>query len=171
MALAMVLGYAAVLAVWMLKRDVIEAVSEIWEAGFEFIAVVLQTYLAVKFLSFSGTSFVTAKWERKVNQHIHLDSTSPSSTPSMKTYTFALLAFTAVLREGLECVVYLTGVNGGDHPLSLVLPGLLGVSGSLLTGILIYRFSARLELKSLMLASSILMLVLSATLASDVASK
>ncbi|KAJ3184743.1 high-affinity iron permease, partial [Irineochytrium annulatum] len=219
LAIALAVGFALVFAVWVLKKDVLGGASEMWETGFECFALVLQTYLAVKLMTFSGTSSITQKWESKISHHLResqgtlfnrgggsngsvnaagahtvvipaesvdpdeIDanaasalipssdaaSITPSTTATTFEYPFVILAFSVVLREGLESVIYLTGISAGEHPSAIALPGLIGIAGAITVGVMIHRFSANIELKSLMMISVTMMLVLSAGLASSVA--
>ena len=47
-------------------------------------------------------------------------------------------AFMATLREGIESVIFLTGVSGGQGIKSVILPGIIGLVLGLLTGFVIF---------------------------------
>ncbi|KAJ3349874.1 high-affinity iron permease [Entophlyctis luteolus] len=84
-------------------------------------------------------------------------------------FPFAVLAFSVVLREGLESLVYVAGISAGESPESLAAPGLIGICLSVTAGVVIHRFSASIELKPLMAVSIVMMLVLSSALVSEIA--
>lgn len=49
-----------------------------------------------------------------------------------------LLAFSNTLREGLESVVFLTGVSAGTDPRSIPLAGIVGIILGILVGVALY---------------------------------
>ncbi|KAJ3061792.1 high-affinity iron permease [Podochytrium sp. JEL0797] len=193
---AVSIGSGLVVAIWVLKRDILGSAGEVWENAFEAFAVVLQTYIALKFISFTNTntSAMTAKWQRKINHHLESAAAQasasvdaqrePESDPEQPPpqppqdfgkvaakfeYPFAILAFSVVLREGMESVIYLTGISAGEHPAAIALPGLIGIMLSVSIGVIVYKCSSSIELKPLMITSVIMMLVLSAALVSEIA--
>ena len=60
------------------------------------------------------------KWEKKISE-----ATADTSFNQIG-YSFLVLAFTIVFREGVESVILITGVGAAD-PISLVIPGILGI--------------------------------------------
>ncbi|KAI8609601.1 iron permease FTR1 family-domain-containing protein, partial [Chytriomyces sp. MP71] len=215
---AVTVGSGLVLTIWFLKEDILGEAGETWENVFELFAAILQTYIALKFISYTSntnSNAMTAKWQRKIHHHLvtataaeqvqqqqrqasqstisfAFDTTEVTPTISVpvteprvdeledidsqthKTfakfdYPFAILAFSVVLREGMESVIYLTGISAGESPSAIAIPGLLGIALSICTGVLIYQFSAHIELRPLMITSVCMMLVLSAALVSEIA--
>ncbi|KAJ1565807.1 high-affinity iron permease, partial [Cladochytrium tenue] len=198
LAVAVLVGLGLIFALWYFKSDILVGrAGELSEAGFELFAVVLQTFLAVKLITYtakhgaSSSSAMTAKWQKKIDRHmVHaaeqagvVGTTSSQSAAAVDDgddledrassfeYPFVILAFTVVLREGLESVIYLTGISAGEHPSALALPGLLGILSAILVGVAIHRFSAAVPLGALMQVSVTMMLVLSAGLLSSVAAE
>lgn len=49
-----------------------------------------------------------------------------------------ILAGSATLREGIESVMFLTGVSQGDGVRSIIIPGIIGVVLGLAVGVLLY---------------------------------
>ena len=49
-----------------------------------------------------------------------------------------LLAFSTTLREGIESVIFLTGVSAGIDPRSIPIAGIVGIMLGLAVGIILY---------------------------------
>ena len=49
-----------------------------------------------------------------------------------------LLAGSATLREGVEAVLFLTGVSQGEGVKSLIIPGIVGLILGILVGVVIF---------------------------------
>lgn len=65
----------------------------------------------------------------------------PSCTQGLKKsyrYTVAFLAFSATVREGIESVLFLTGVSGGQGITSVIIPGIVGAVLGLIAGCIIF---------------------------------
>lgn len=66
---------------------------------------------------------------------------APAITQGMKKsyrYTVAFLAFSATVREGIESVLFLTGVSGGQGITSVIIPGIVGAILGLIAGCIIF---------------------------------
>jgi len=85
-----------------------------------------------------------------------------------REYSFGILSFTVVIREGMESVLFLTGVGQND-PLSLLIPGIVGVILGLLIGYLIWRGAAKMRLDLFFRISAIVLLIVAAGLAANAA--
>jgi high-affinity iron transporter len=82
----------------------------------------------------------------------------------------AIVVGLAVLREGSEVVLFLTGIMAGDTPASLVLAGAaMGLAAGVLIGMLLYLGMMRIPVRHLFTATSGLILVLAAGLAAQAA--
>lgn len=87
---------------------------------------------------------------------------------SKRPYAILILAFITVVREGLESVVFLTGVGQGD-PFSIIIPGVIGIILGLTVGYVLYRSSSRFPLRAFLLASAIVLFFIAAGLAAGAA--
>jgi high-affinity iron transporter len=75
----------------------------------------------------------------------------------------ALLAGSATLREGIESVLFLTGVSAGLSPASVLLPGAIGLALGTLVGVAVYFTGRSIKsLKWFFVASSVLLLFIAA---------
>jgi len=78
-------------------------------------------------------------------------------------WSLALLAFTVVIREGIETVLFLVaGVFNAGQPLAYAAGGLLGLGLAALLGYSIYRGAGVLPLRSFFNVTSVLLVFLSA---------
>jgi hypothetical protein len=80
------------------------------------------------------------------------------------------LTFTVVIREGLESVIFLTGVSGGQ-PVGLILPGILGLLFGGLLGWLIFRGASTINVTRFLVMSSIFLFFIAAGLLATAASE
>jgi FTR1 family protein len=53
-------------------------------------------------------------------------------------WSMCLLAFSATLREGIESVLFLTGVGAGSSVKAVIIPGIVGLIVGILTGVAIF---------------------------------
>lgn len=80
----------------------------------------------------------------------------------------ALLAFSAVGREGLETVLFLfAGSNAGSSDLAFVLGGVAGFALAMAVGVVLYYGSAKLPLRQFFFASAVALMVLAAGMLSN----
>ena len=73
------------------------------------------------------------KWRHKLESGVLRSATAKSQRWSM-----FFLAGAATLREGIESVLFLTGVSAGGSVKSIIIPGLLGIFLGALLGLIVY---------------------------------
>jgi high-affinity iron transporter len=76
----------------------------------------------------------------------------------------ALVPFVAVLREGIETVLFLLAVLVGTTPRDFAIGGLLGLVGAVVLGVLVYQGGRRLDLKRFFTVTGALVLIIAAGL-------
>lgn len=86
----------------------------------------------------------------------------------LREYSFGILSFTIVIREGMESVLFLTGV-GQSEPLSLIIPGIVGIILGVLVGYFVWRGAAKLRLDWFFRISAVFLFIVAAGLASNAA--
>ncbi len=77
-----------------------------------------------------------------------------------------MLAFVAVLREGIETALFLTAASFGEKPGPILLGGILGLAAAVALGVLLFAGSRRLNLRLFFRVTGILLLLFAAGLAS-----
>lgn len=70
----------------------------------------------------------------------------------------ALVAFVAVLREGVETALFLFGTVEGSNRLVATVSGAIGLAAAVMLGYLFYRGAARLDLRRFFTVTSVLLL-------------
>ena len=75
------------------------------------------------------------------------------------TFALALVAFLAVLREGVETALFLFGTVEGSNKLVATTSAAVGLAGAVLLGYLFYRGASRLNLRVFFTATSVLLLL------------
>ena len=91
------------------------------------------------------------------------EAAAPAGQRRARSYSVFLLAFTAVLREGIESVIFLAGVGAQTGIASIPLAALAGIAAGLAVGLAIY-FSGRAirDLKAFFVVSTIILFFIAA---------
>jgi high-affinity iron transporter len=76
--------------------------------------------------------------------HQQIDHTLQRGGPALG---IAVVPFVAVLREGIETVLFLLAILAGTSPRDFAVGGLLGLAGAVLLGVLVYQSGRRLNLR------------------------
>jgi len=87
-----------------------------------------------------------------------------------RPWGFFVLTFTVVIREGLESVIFLTGVSGGE-PISLILPGILGLLFGGFLGWLFFKGGSAINVTRFLVISSIFLFFIAAGLLTTAAAE
>ncbi|HEY8490100.1 MAG TPA: iron uptake transporter permease EfeU [Dehalococcoidia bacterium] len=105
-------------------------------------------------------------WMRKqaVNIRKELQAQVDRALESGSTLALASVAFFAILREGLETVLFMMAVLTGSSGLEVGLGGLLGLAGAVLLGYLIYQGGRRINLRRFFQVTGMLIIVFAAGL-------
>lgn len=99
------------------------------------------------------------KWKAKLEAE--MQKTSSKEQRSYKWSMF-LLAGSATLREGIESVLFLTGVSAGSSVKSVILPGIVGIILGFLCGAIVYFSGKQISsLKWFFIVSALLLLFIS----------
>lgn len=103
---------AAFIAVWYtVLNDIWGNSEDIWEGVFSLIAVIMITAMGLAMLK---TERMQEKWKIKLAKAMETDALQRDKRTwkvRMQRYSFFLLPFITVLREGLEAVVFIGGVS------------------------------------------------------------
>jgi len=104
------------------------------------------------------------KWERKLKRAMdkHSDGEGSAIGNWSKKNAIALFAFTILVREGLESVVFLGGVGFDGDGVSLPIPAISGILAGVLVGYLLYRGGSQLAVKIFLIGSTVLLFFIAA---------
>ncbi|GBF96952.1 plasma membrane iron permease [Raphidocelis subcapitata] len=134
----------------------------IFQGVISYIAVFLITYLAFAMLRFAN---IEEKYARKLEVAAKNAAANASNPVHNRTqgYSVAILAFTAVLREGIESVIFLAGVGSNTGVASIPLAALAGLAVGLAVGLAIY-YSGRAikDLKAFFVVSTFILFSIAA---------
>ncbi|KAJ1533094.1 hypothetical protein HK096_005678, partial [Nowakowskiella sp. JEL0078] len=180
--ISLLFGAAFTITFYIVRQDFFSSVEPIWEGSFKLIATIMLTWLA---FSMIGVEKWHSKFEKKLQEQINktiaeedektlLDkkkgsdeefSIAESNATKVinRPWGLFVLAFTVIVREGVESVVFLTGVGQGD-PYSLIIPGILGIAVGLCFGYYFWNQTSKLNMRLFLLVSTIVLFVLSAGL-------
>ena len=75
-------------------------------------------------------------------------------------YTFAILPFITLLREGLEAVVFISGVSLGEPAKSIPLAAICGILAGCAVGLVIYKGGNILQLKWFFVVSTLFLFLI-----------
>lgn len=106
-------------------------------------------------------------WMRKqaINIKGHLEAQIKSALQSGSEVGLLTLAFVAVVREGIETVLFLFGATRVAESLPLsVAGGLIGLTAAILIGYTIYKGTSRLNLRTFFNVTSLLLILFAAGL-------
>jgi high-affinity iron transporter len=161
--ISIIIGIIFTVIFYVIKTELFKAPAEqLFEGIMYTVAVCVLTWLA---LSMADMTKLETKWEKKI-------ATATAATTIAEFnkigYSFLFLAFTIVFREGIESVVFITGVGAAD-PVSLAIPGILGLIVGIIIGYIIYRTTAKINMKAFLIASSAMILIIAAGIASTTA--
>ncbi|CAM9260575.1 unnamed protein product [Phaeothamnion confervicola] len=163
-----VIAVGFIVAFYAFKRE-FEGDSESIFEGFMMIAAcIIISFLAVSMLSVSR---MREKWERKIAAELEAAEAAKAAGEKRGWNAFRgrsmfWIPFTAVLREGVETLVFLAGVQAGYPASSLPLSTIMGALCGIVFGWIIFRAGQKGSLQTFLTFSTVLLLFISAGLLS-----
>ncbi|CDH55156.1 plasma membrane iron permease [Lichtheimia corymbifera JMRC:FSU:9682] len=162
---------AAFIAVWYTVLSDIWGSSEaIWEGVFSLIATIMITMMGLAMLK---TERMQEKWKIKLAKAMEAGGGVSANGKKrsvwkvrMQRYSFFLLPFFTVLREGLEAVVFIGGVSLNVQAKSIPIAAIMGILCGVLVGVIIYRGGSMLHLRWFFIFSTIILYLVAAGLMS-----
>ncbi|MBI5869737.1 MAG: FTR1 family protein [Actinobacteria bacterium] len=135
---------------FLLVGEAAEEAGEVFEILVVFAAVLLVTYLVI--------------WMRNNGRdaHARLVRRTQDAARTASPLALGALAFAAVGREGLETVLFLLAGAGNEGSFGVVTGGLAGLSLAIITGIIFYRGSLKVDLSALFRFTGVLLIVFAA---------
>ncbi|KAF7731927.1 high-affinity iron permease [Apophysomyces ossiformis] len=136
----------------------------IWEGVFALIATVLITVMGLAMLR---TERMQEKWKVKLAKAMERKKNEKSALKTkFQRYSFFLLPFITVLREGLEAVVFIGGVSLNVQAKSIPIAAIMGFLCGCLVGVIIYRGGSLLRLRWFFIISTAILYLVAAGLMS-----
>jgi high-affinity iron transporter len=154
LAVSIVLGVIFILVFYLADTKLLDAkASAIFKGCICWVAALLITIVSFSMLKFYN---LERKWRNKLH-----DGMSRNAQAKSQRWSMFLLAGSATLREGIESVLFLTGVSAGSSVKAVIFPGLLGILiGSLLGLVVYYTGHSIRSLKWFFIASAGLLLII-----------
>ncbi|KAI9012627.1 high-affinity iron permease [Phycomyces nitens] len=154
---------AAFIAVWYTVLNNLWGNSEyIWEGVFSLVATILITAMGLAMLK---TERMQEKW--KVKLALAMENNKIEKTTfkeKMQRYSFFILPFITVLREGLEAIVFIGGVSLSIPGKSIPIAAIMGFLCGCLVGLIIYRGGSLLKLRWFFIISTVILYLVAAGL-------
>jgi high-affinity iron transporter len=140
--ICLAIGGGFIAAYYRYQNDIFGNSEEIWEGVFCMIATVMISFMGIAMLRINK---MQAKWRVKIAKSLLAVPKRKRDRYKIgyltKKYAMFLLPFITVLREGLECVVFVAGAGittKGANARSYPLPVVIGLVCGLLAGMLLY---------------------------------
>lgn len=168
----LIIGGGMIGAFYSLGKDVWGGTEDLYEGIFGLIASIIITIIGATILRVSK---MREKWVAKLS--IALDSSAQTTKETSasrismwsKKYAMFLLPFITVLREGLECVIFVGGVSFAAPATSFPLPAVTGLLAGSAIGLLIYKGGNTVRLQWFLIASTCVLYLVAAGLLSRAA--
>ncbi|KAI9277182.1 iron permease FTR1/Fip1/EfeU [Phascolomyces articulosus] len=158
---------AAFIAVWYtVLNDIWGNSEDIWEGVFSLIATIMITAMGLAMLK---TERMQEKWKIKLAQAMQAGAVTGKKVTwkiRLQRYSFFLLPFITVLREGLEAVVFIGGVSLNVQAKSIPIAAIMGFICGCVVGFIIYRGGSMLHLRWFFIASTMILYLVAAGLMS-----
>lgn len=148
---------AFIIVFYVASNSIFSGKGEAIFKGFIYMcAIIMIEYVAQSMLKFYN---MEAKWRLKME----VAMLERSQEARKNRWTVAFLAFSATLREGIEAVLFLTGVSSGVGITSVIIPSIVGAILGLLAGWFIYLLGKSIRsLKWFFIISTFVLLLIAA---------
>ncbi|BFZ56206.1 high-affinity iron permease [Savitreella phatthalungensis] len=184
LAICLVLGGAFIGAFYSLQKDIWGKSEDLWEGIFSMIAAVLITIMGLAMLRINR---LRGKWQAKLAasfdarmeeveaakreaRQARLAEMSPYKRFThrighfTKSHAMFILPFVTVLREGLECVVFVGGIGLSTPAKAFPLPVFCGLLTGFFVGYLIYRGNRYVSIEIFLVLSTWILYLVAAGL-------
>lgn len=119
-------------------------------------------------ICFSAAALLTWMifWMRTNARHLkhELESKADVAVMEHSAMGLALVAFLAVLREGLETALFLVSAATGDDGARIIVGTLVGLAVAIVLGVLVYRGASHFDMRRFFQVTGVLIIVLAAGL-------
>lgn len=153
---SVILGIVFVLIFYIANTKLLSGTAQlIFKGCICWVASFLITIVAFAMLKFYN---LERKWKQKLQDAVYRDK-------QVKSYKWSMffLAGSATFREGIESVLFLTGVSAGSSVKAVIIPGIVGIALGAICGLIIYYTGHSIRsLKWFFILSAGLLLLISA---------
>lgn len=163
--ICLVLGGAFIGAFYSLQKNIWGQSEELWEGVFSLIATVIITIMGLALLRINR---LKAKWQGKLSRQFEASLEKQPRGSRFKhflsRYSMFILPFVTVLREGLECVVFVGGIGLSVPAKAFPIPVLCGLLTGFAVGFLIYRGNRYVSIEIFLILSTWILYLVAAGL-------
>ena len=163
--ICLILGGAFIGAFYSLQKDIWGQSEELWECIFSIIATVIITIMGLALLRINR---LKSKWQAKLGESFQTSLAKTDKRSWLKRmtsrYSMFILPFVTVLREGLECVVFVGGIGLSVPAKAFPIPVICGLLTGFLVGFLIYRGNRYVSIEIFLILSTWILYLVAAGL-------
>lgn len=139
--LCLVVGGAIIGIFYRFSKNLWNSAEYIYQGVFYLVAAVVITIVGVAFLRIGK---MQEKWRRKISAALETNPGTKTNTVGYikrysQGYAVFALAFTTVAREGIEGVVFVSGVSFSTSASSVPLPVVVGLLAGCIVGWIMYK--------------------------------
>lgn len=159
----LIIGGAFVGVFYGLGHDIWSNAENLWEGIFYLIACIIITIMGLALLRINKTK---EQWRIKIAKALVDKSKDHKKSKLLgdwaRRYSMFLLPFITTLREGVEGVVFVSGVSLGYPATAFPLPVVTGIIAGLTCGWLIYRGGNVMSIQLFLIASTCVLYLIAA---------
>ncbi|PKS11750.1 hypothetical protein jhhlp_001739 [Lomentospora prolificans] len=163
--LCLVVGGAVIGTFYRVGKNVWEAAENIYEGVFYLIAGLIITFVGAGLLRIGK---MQEKWRVKLAKALDKPLDSTNTVGKFKRFTIKyslfILSFITVSREGIEGVVFVSGVSFSAPATSIPLPVVIGLIVGCFIGWALYKGGSLIALQMFLIASTCLLYLVAAGL-------
>ena len=126
--------------------------EKIFEGVMMVSAAILLTFMII--WMFKSSKTIKYDIERKLEDAVKQD----------KKYALVTLSFIIILREGIETVLFLTGISSTEDPSTVFLSGSIGIFVAIILSVLFFKSSFKLNIRQFFNYTSVLLIFFAAGL-------
>ncbi|KAI8065801.1 high-affinity iron permease [Gongronella butleri] len=159
------IGAAFIAVYYTLLQNLWGSAELLWEGAFSLVATIMITVMGLAFLR---AEKLQEKWKIKLAKALEAGNTRKRSGFKiwMQRYSFFILPFVTLLREGLEAIVFIGGVALQAAGTSIPIAVITGILAGCTIGFIIYRGGNMLNLRVFFIFSTCILYLVAAGLMS-----
>ncbi|KAK2590251.1 high-affinity iron permease [Conoideocrella luteorostrata] len=162
----LIVGGAVIGIFYRFGRNLWNSAEYIYQGVFYLVAALVITVVGVVFLRIGK---LQEKWRNKIDAALQKNTKSEKNVAGSvkrksKKYAVFFLSFITVAREGIEGVVFVSGVTFAAPVSSIPLPVVVGLMGGCIVGWILYKGASLTKIRYFLVASSCLLYLVAAGL-------